>query len=916
MKLLFATLLFGAVAASPALADQMTVQVADQRHLGRITMHLPSAAKAIVRQQGTRVVVTLPPGTEAVSPNQVPRNVVSLSAGLDGAQFELVSGAHIRTRQNGRTLTINVLDPKRRSRDGMRMAVMRPNPARPVRAATAETSKPAVSSPSEPSQDKPNVATVATAPPTSDGSPGLAGAATEVSPPSTTPNAQPPSARFLAGPDVGVAAFRLADLGVVVFDEKVDADPDAGAGDGPALHPAVQRLQHGTMLTFKLAEGEALSLRRTAEAWTVTLATPNGGSPAAAIAVAAGIQYKIAQPGRAMAVSDPVSGQIMLIGTTREANGEHALIDAGRAAPGYVLLPTWLGIAIEPSSDKVDLKTSLAGYMLEIADRAAINRTATPLPENQFSIPVAPTEVLAQQLNAQIAGAAAAPPRSRGPDRVAAARTMLALGLSAETEALVGLAAADDPVIARDPAINALAGVAAVLAGRPAEAAGLDDPTLPTDGDVALWRGLRDAALGKPTPGLGESWPLLAAYPDSIRRQIAPTVLEAAAQSGVDLPATALDGPSLAIARALRLEHEGQVGPALLAFDAVENSRDERDSVRAAIASTELRLSQGQITPEAGADKLERNAIRWRGDEREMALRLRVAQLRTAANQWRPALDSLRQTEQLFPDAKPKIAALKAAVFRSLLATNGPVVNPLDLVAIAGDFADCLPDGADGDRMAGLLADKLAALDLPSRAIPVLQRLIDKADAPTAKTEYALRLAQMQIDAGEPAKADAVLSGLDMTGAAPERTDQRTMLLSRAKAARGDFAGAASVLTTVQTTEADDLRADLYARAGDWPQSLQTLAGIAARTVPETGELDEPQQALILREATAAVQASDTEALQRLARYAGRIKAPRADLFRVLTATAVRSPEDLPRAARELAMSRALPDRLDALKLH
>ncbi len=50
-------------------------------------------------------------------------------------------------------------------------------------------------------------------------------------------------------------------------------------------------------------------------------------------------------------------------------------------------------------------------------------------------------------------------------------------------------------------------------------------------------------------------------------------------------------------------------------------------------------------------------------------------------------------------------------------------------------------------------------------------------------------------------------------------------------------------------------------------------------------------------------------------RYDGRLTAPRTDLFRILTATAVQSPEDLPRAAKELAMSRTLPDRLSALKL-
>ena len=337
--------------------------------------------------------------------------------------------------------------------------------------------------------------------------------------------------------------------------------------------------------------------------------------------------------------------------------------------------------------------------------------------------------------------------------------------------------------------------------------------------------------------------------------------------------------------------------------------------MRAAVAAAELRLRVGQSTPAEAADQLDRQAFRWRGDRQELAVRLRVAALRAQAGQWRAALDGLRQTEGVFPDAKSKVAELKAGVFRALLSAPATAIAPLEMVLIASDYADSMPGGADGDRFAGLLADKLAALDLPSRAIPVLQKLIDKAPSPVAKAEYAMRLAQMQIDAGDPAKAEALLSSLDMSGVAPEREDQRTVLLARAKAAQSDFAGAAATLLTVSTPEADELRAKFYARAGDWQRSLETLESIVMTTVPVSGDLDDKQQDLVLREATAAVQAGDGEALKRMRAFERRLTSPRADLFRVLTASAVKSPEDLPRAARELAMSRALPDRLNALKL-
>ncbi|MGI4794528.1 MAG: hypothetical protein ACRYG8_10710, partial [Janthinobacterium lividum] len=606
--------------------------------------------------------------------------------------------------------------------------------------------------------------------------------------------------------------------------------------------------------------------------------------------------------------------QTMLIGTTRQVDGEQARIDMPRSAPGYVMLPTWLGIAVEISSEKIDLKASLSGYTLEIADKASTNTTAAARQENRFNLPVAPADVLVRQLSAQIASAAAAPPRSRGPERVAAARTMLALGMSAESEALLNLAATDDPVIARDPNTAALTGVAAVLAGRPAEATGLDNPALPTGGDIALWRGLRDLANGKPAPALAGAWPLLTAYPESIKRQIASPVLEAAAENGAEVPEKEMEGPDLALARALKLAHDGQVEPALTAFDAIKSSKDERASVRAAIAAAELRLRTGAITPADTAEILERQTVRWRGGVQELALRRRIAELRTQAGQWRAALDGLSQTATIFPDSKDQLSEMKTNVFRALLSRPGSSINPLEVVSVAGDFSDVVPDGPDGDKLAGLLAEKLMALDLPQRAIPVLKSLFSKSQSPTAQAEFGFRLAQMEIDAGDAASAEALLTEIDRSGVPPEYEGQRTMLFARARAAQGDFAGAATILLTLTSSEANDLRADYYARAGDWQRGLETLDAMAAATLPDTGALNDKQQDLLLREATAAVQAGNGAALKRLAKFDGRLTAPRTDLFRVLTATDVKGPEDLPRAARELTIAKTFPERLNALK--
>ncbi len=888
------------LASVPVQAEQALVHVNDDKSFGRVAIPLEPGAAVAVRQHGTRIDVAVPAGLDVATPDNVPRNVVSMVGGLGSARLTVLPGSRLRWYQGKRVLVLRILDPLSRAPKSLPVLASHANPSKS--AATSRAAQQAVSHPAAPAAP----AAVETPEP-------LAAprqAATEPATASEASHAADRAFTVTAAADTGVASFRRGGTGVVIFDDQVTLVDAEEATVKPTIEPA----QRGVVMTVPLAEDDALAVTRSDGTLTVTIQAPTG-SAAITVATPLGVRFQVAKPGRVMAVSDAVSGQTMLIGTTRQTDGTHARVDVARAAPGYVLRPTWLGVVLETSSDQIDLKASTAGYLLETADKAATNAVASVPQHNQFSIPVAPTAVLLRQLNAQMASAAAAAPRARGPDRVAAARTMLALGMSAEAEALLGLAAAEDPAVARDPSAAALTGVAAVLAGRPSEAAGLDDPALPTGGDIALWRGIRDADLGKPAPALAGAWPLLFAYPEALLRHIAPTVLEAAAENGADVPTADMQGAPLALARALKLAHDGDIEPALAALADIENGRDERDSVRAAIAAAELKLSVGRSTPVQTAEQLERQTVRWRGDTRELAVRLRVAALRTQAGQWRASLDGLRQTESIFPDARAQIADLKAGVFRALLASPAANIAPLEMVLIAGDFADALPDGIEGDQVAGLLAEKLAALDLPSRAIPVLQRLVDAAKSPAAKMEFALRLAQMHLDAGDAAKAATLLSSLDVDGVAPARDEQRTVLLARAKAAQGDFAGAATMLLTVATPEADEMRANFYARAGDWQRSVETLEGIVSSSVPEGGDLDEKQQDLVLREATAAVQAGDGEILRRLKRFERRITVPRADVFRVLTASAVRSPEDLPRAARELVMARSLPDRLSALKL-
>ena len=903
------------LAAGAARAEHATVIVGDHPDYGRLVVQMDAPTPAVIVQRGNQVEISLVSNNEIVAPDRVPRNVVSFQGAQGKAIVKIAPGARIKQAQSGRLIIIDIIDPRRRAKGAKTILATRPNPLwAPVQLASqithpalqpslspivpaAAPSASAALSEAEIPLDRPEP----TEPPT-------AVSSTDVSLPDGTMRAP---IRLPASPEVGAVAFRRGQEGVVVFDDALSLDPDV---DPEKAHVDLQHRQGGTILTVKLEEGETLALAREDGDWVVRTG-PVTATPAGQTALPDGIAFQFSRPGRTMTISDPLTGQLLLLGTVRQASATQSLIDARREAPGYVLLPTWLGLALEVDSDAVDLRVSQAGFTLQIPDKSAPGTAAVAIQENQFHIPMAPAAILLRQLVAQIVSAATAAPRNRGSERMAAARTMLALGLATEAEALLTLAANDDPAIAADPQMPALQGVAAILAGRPAEATGLDNPSLSAGVDAAMWRGIRDAAQGKPTAMLGSAWPSLATYPEAIRKRIAPTVIEAAIAHGDTVPPSELEGPGLAIARAQQLEKSGDVDGAIEAFTAVAAGRDERDSVRATLEATELRLSHDKVKPAESAAVLERQAVRWRGDGREEAMRFRAAELHRQAGQWRAALDLLRETGTLFPQSKDRAATASTDVFKALLTADDASVKPLELVTIAGDFADRLPGGDDGEKLAILLADKLAALDLPSRAIPVLKRLADQTSAPKAHAAYSLRLAQLQMDAGDGATVESGLATLDLTSLTPAQSEQRLFLLARARAARGDPAAAAEALAQLDGAAGAEARAGLLAKAGDWRGSLAALKLAVAKSVPASGALNEAQQDLVLREATAAVHAGDPDMLKRLKSYDGRLKGPRGDLFKVLTATAIESPDDLPRSAQELAMTKTLPDRLNAMKL-
>ena len=948
-RILLATVL-AAWSCNPARADVPSVRVGDHPGFGRLVFEFDTAPAYTASEQSGQLVLHFPGASAIPDAPRMPRNVLAATGGDGAATIRLAPGARWHAQQIGNRIVIDVLDPPRRT--SAKPVAQPSSPVKPVLMLGQPAAKPDAAVPE--SQGSPATApavpvtqeaivlpapwrvagtesrvlepaapyTPPAAPVPAEPSPTPTAAAKEAAPPvaapavvATMPPVEPPgtlatlSGRtvvFPFGPGTGAAALTLNGTTFLVFDDRRPLDLSGLRGDPVWGSAVVQMLPEATLV--RLPEpSTGLSLSWTDGKWAATAGAPAETTPQSLQLTPDGLVIPGTAPGRVVVVS-AAGGRRLLVGTWRDTgNGT----EARRRTPEFSLLPTLLGVAVDPVSDRIGLSVRNDGFVITADGLKLASSAVEPsIPGGRlFDVPLGSPDELINRLQAQVAAAARSGPLSRTPDRLAAAQTMIGLGMGAEAQSLLQATAAADPDASSGDLMTALNAVSAVLAGRPGEAGALDEPRFSDNGEAALWKAVRNSMRDPASPSAAAAFAgarrLVDSYPSSLRRRLLPRMAETTALGGQGGAADALisaspDDPAFDLARAIRTAAAGDVDAALAAYDTVLAGHDLRQRARAMVLRTEFALANNRMDAPAAADAMDRAAAAWRNGPAERDARIRAAALRAQAGAWRPALEELRDTAAQFPDDRARVREKMSAVFVAMLDGKQPV-TPMDLVSLAGDFPDVLPEGEKGAALADRMADALAALDLPKRAGPVLKSMMDRATG-SARAALGRRLAATKLEDSDPAGALATLDGSEVTGIAPALTEARALLRARAQAAT-DLGAATAGLAAFGTRAADDLRATMLANAGDWSGARAALTDLLTKTaVAEVPPV-------VLRLATATARLDDPEGRRRLReQWLGKLPAGKdADLFRLLTAEPVRNPSDLPRAAGEIALARSLP---------
>ncbi|MFO1027408.1 MAG: hypothetical protein U1E70_19700 [Acetobacteraceae bacterium] len=733
-------------------------------------------------------------------------------------------------------------------------------------------------------------------------------------------------------PTTGAAAFQRAQDLVIIFDERRPVDLSLLRADPVFGKAEVRLLAAGTLVRVPNPGGLSFSLQASQNGWRIvgSKAAPKL-QPIAAIYGNGDMTLAADQPINVVTMADPDTGATLLVGTTRRT-GQAVVLP--RRSADFILRPTVLGVVVEPLADALTMKVVTNGFQMgqpprglsispaesgsgAVADALSLTR--------RLNLQAGTADLLLPRLISQIDEAAMTPAQARGPKRLAAAVTMISLGMAAEAQALLRVATEQDPRLAASPEVAALSAVAALLAGRMSETDELNDPRLSGADDIAFWRAVRQAMLedaaASAAPVFASTAPLLSLYPKAVRDRILPLIAETLIQGGELAAASRLlaeykGDPKLGYARALLTLKQGDGDKALATLDDLANGRDQFDRARAAVQAVELRLAASKITPAQAADAMDRLVYAWRGDQRELALRQRIAELREQTGEWRLALATLRQAEADFPDqAKQVHSRLQDAFAEMVSDPRLHTMPPIDVVSTIEENADLAAARHDDARVQEQLADRLLALDLPGRAGPVLEKLMKAASTPLSKALYGANLAALAVREKNDAAALAALDVSEAANLPAALVERRTLLRAEAVAHGGDPKAADALLTALGTPAANQARAAILEQAQDWAGAERAWADYTAKALPESGTLDDDQARALVRLATAAARAGDDTALSGLReQYAGRLPdGALADMFRLLTAEPLRTTSDLQRVRQDISLAQSLPANLRAL---
>ncbi|MEQ9640491.1 MAG: hypothetical protein RIM84_10765 [Alphaproteobacteria bacterium] len=748
---------------------------------------------------------------------------------------------------------------------------------------------------------------------------------------------------------VPAGAFLRGESLWLVFDRPDVADlTGIGQRDGAVLAAQQMRNNRAVILRLTLAEGMAASLTRDRATWNLAI-RPAAPALQAELAVLSQpfaqsgprVFVPVVDTGKRIVVFDPeVGDELQVVPLLPSGHG----VPTRRRFAEFAVLASLQGVVVRPFGELLQVLpmrngVAIAGkrpIRLSNPDVAPLTQSNTELslafkgPLLQLrswrgdpKLPVVERHQRMQKLLAR------APRGGRNVARWELARFYVALGMAPEALAVTSLMLGDDEQVLQDPMFRALRGIANLLLHR-LDAAEQDllHPDLDRFPDVALWRGMLHSRQEKFADAMAAFAVGIRHLDDLYRRQRKDALIDwAQAAVGTDdkaafkkavvalraMPRDARIESYVNLWEGTLAEADGDLAGALARYNAAIAGDYRPARARAALAAADVALQLKKIPIDEAIAQLERLHFGWRGDDFEVRLRQRLAQLRLEKKEYRKGMEQMRQALINLPDAPglDDVSRELNAVFEELfLAGKADELSPVEALALYYEFEELTPVGRKGDKLISDLVERLASVDLLDRAARLLEHQIAYRLQSQEKSQAGARLAGIYLADRQPQKAlDALRKSRWQLNPAPLQAE-RIRLEAKALADNEQEPKALALLGEDISHEADLIRADIHWKKRDWPAAADQLDGMLGTRWQDETPLSEMERLTVVKLAIARYLSDDDAGVATVRdRYADKMaEGVEADTFALLTG--VVDPTSV--GFRELGKKIASLDQVDA----
>ncbi|NVN42479.1 hypothetical protein HW537_01030 [Asaia siamensis] len=678
-------------------------------------------------------------------------------------------------------------------------------------------------------------------------------------------------------PRIGIAAFESGDRFIIVVDNAFPMDTQAIHGTGFFSSLTVSLLPEATLIQLRRPDTRRLYLSQRPEGWVL------GDKPPANAAtqdnhvinplpVADGILYPMRRSGRVLTLTDPASGERLLVGTSLLDEGG---ILAMRRAQGYDVWPTLEGIVIAARDPDISLIAVTSGLLLNRDgqkfedDGQAVYANDVDL--KWLDLQDRPDQDLLKRYNERLLKAADSQPADRFAARLDLVRAAISMGAFKEARGMLSVALRDDPEEIGRPEVRFLAAATELLVGSPANASALNGPWPEQQRRaLQLWRALYlegvDQSDAQSVHRLALDMNRLRAYPQNMRDVLLPIAAEAIARRGASRDFAVLDTlpdqPAFRLAKAIAAARLGQKDHAYAAFSALTTDRDIAIGEKATEEKIALDHERGTLTTEQQVKALDELVLDARLAGREKQLRLRQAEAYAQDRQWQKVAEII---DLGVPQSDPShyntlrhtllLEALTGIAGEDSLSQSK--TQQLRNAALLKAHLPALPPGEERAALLAAYGETMLALGLPDEATIALSQAIPSLVTPEAKAAAGASLAQATLASQKPTDALAALNETESPNLPEPLQTRRDILKAKIALATGDRAKGLDMLKAIPAAEARLLSAQLHESQGEWPAATLELRNLAKDEIPTDGALTKSQQDLALRLASDASRAGD-----------------------------------------------------------